>query len=145
MKKILTYLSILLLFTGLVVPSYAITITEPAPSTNGNSPADSGAVDNRSVTEALKEFKSLSRHDRKERIKDAKKALKQYKADKKAGKADGDTNTLVLVLIAILIPPLAVYLHEGEINSKFWIDLILTLLFYVPGLIYALIVILSKS
>ncbi|MDP9229929.1 MAG: YqaE/Pmp3 family membrane protein [Bacteroidota bacterium] len=62
---------------------------------------------------------------------------------KKAG--EPVTNTLLLVIIAILLPPLAVYLHEGEINNKFWIDLVLTLLFYVPGLIYALVVILGKD
>jgi uncharacterized membrane protein YqaE (UPF0057 family) len=52
---------------------------------------------------------------------------------------------LLLVIIAILLPPLAVALFEGEINSKFWIDLLLTLLFYLPGLIYALVVILAKD
>jgi uncharacterized membrane protein YqaE (UPF0057 family) len=49
----------------------------------------------------------------------------------------------LLVVLAILLPPLAVYLHEGVINGKFWLDLILTLLFYLPGMIYALIVVLS--
>ncbi len=97
-----------------------------------------------SVSDALKEFKSLSRHERRERIKDAKQAIKQYKLDKKAG-SQPSTNTLLLVILAILLPPLAVYLHEGEINGKFWLDLILTILFFVPGIIYALIVILGKS
>ncbi|MFZ5978274.1 MAG: YqaE/Pmp3 family membrane protein [Bacteroidota bacterium] len=48
-----------------------------------------------------------------------------------------------MVILAILLPPLAVYLHEDAINTKFWIDLILTLLFFLPGIIYALIVILG--
>jgi len=43
------------------------------------------------------------------------------------------------------LPPLAVYLHEGVINSKFWISLLLTLLFWLPGVIYALIVILGDK
>src|SRR5581483_10765892 len=147
MKKILTQTILLLLLTAIVIPSSAITLTEPAPSaTTTDEPKDNSAtLDNQKVSEALKEFKNLSKHDRKERMKEAKKAMKQYKADKKAGKAGGDTNTLLLVIIAILLPPLAVFLHQGEINSKFWIDLILTLLFYLPGLIYALVVILSKS
>jgi uncharacterized membrane protein YqaE (UPF0057 family) len=71
--------------------------------------------------------------------------LKQYKADKRAGKAEGTTNTLLLVLIAILLAPLAVYLHESEINNRFWIDILLWLLFYFPGLVYALIIILSRD
>lgn len=56
---------------------------------------------------------------------------------------DVSESTLLLVLITILIPPLGVYLYEDEINEKFWIALVLTLLFYVPGLIYSLIVILD--
>jgi len=44
--------------------------------------------------------------------------LKKYKQDKKAG-AEASTNTLLLVILAILLPPLAVYLHQGEINTKF--------------------------
>lgn len=95
-----------------------------------------------SAQEAMKEFKSLSKHERKDRINSAKKAIKQYKLDKKAG-SEPSTNTLLLVILALLIPPLAVYLHEGEINGKFWLDLILTLLFFIPGVIYALIVILG--
>jgi uncharacterized membrane protein YqaE (UPF0057 family) len=93
------------------------------------------------VQDALKEFKSLSKKERKDRIKEAKKQLSLLKEKKAAG--DVSTNTALLVILAILIPPLAVYLHEGEINGKFWLSLILTLLFFLPGVIYALIVVLS--
>lgn len=51
-------------------------------------------------------------------------------------------SNLVLVIIAIFIPPLAVALKVG-LAAPFWINLILTLLFYIPGLIHALIVILG--
>lgn len=51
---------------------------------------------------------------------------------------------ILLVIITILLPPLGVGLAKG-IGTPFWIDLILTLLFYFPGLIYGLIVILSNS
>src|SRR4051812_27902347 len=69
-----------------------------------------------SIPEALKDFNSLSKHEKRSRIKEMKKAIKEYKAHKKQG-ADVSTNTLLLVIIGILIPPLAVYLHEGEINN----------------------------
>jgi uncharacterized membrane protein YqaE (UPF0057 family) len=46
------------------------------------------------------------------------------------------------VIISIFIPFLGVGIYEG-ITVNFWIDLLLTLLFYFPGLIFALIVILS--
>ena len=96
------------------------------------------------VQNALHEFKTLSKAERKVRLHDAKKAMKAYKHEQKAGK-EPSTNTLLLVILALLLPPLAVYLHEGEINNKFWIDLVLTLLFFIPGVIYALIVVLGAD
>jgi uncharacterized membrane protein YqaE (UPF0057 family) len=91
------------------------------------------------VKNAVAAFKSLSKKEKKARIADAKELLKNYKAEKAAG--DASTNTLLLAILAILLPPLAVYLHEDAINTKFWISLLLTLLFWIPGVIYALIVI----
>jgi uncharacterized membrane protein YqaE (UPF0057 family) len=46
----------------------------------------------------------------------------------------------VIILFSILIPPLGVALKFGIID-KFWICLLLTLLFWLPGAIYALIVV----
>ena len=52
--------------------------------------------------------------------------------------ADND-HLLLLVILAILLPPLSVYLARG-IGNSFWIDLILTCLFWIPGVIFALVV-----
>ncbi|CAG5086596.1 YqaE/Pmp3 family membrane protein [Parvicella tangerina] len=51
-------------------------------------------------------------------------------------------NTLLLVIIAFFIPFLAVALYDG-ITIRFWISLLLSLLFWLPGFVYALIVILE--
>lgn len=51
---------------------------------------------------------------------------------------------LLLVIITILIPPLGVALAKG-IGTQFWIDLILTILFVLPGIIYGLIVVLGND
>jgi len=112
---------------------------------------------NQAIQESLKEFNSLSRHEKRSRIKEIKKAIKEYRAQKK-DETDVSTNTLLLVIIAILIPPLAVYIHEGDINNRFWISVLLTVLGYflfsfagilflgsLPGIIYALYVILSGT
>jgi uncharacterized membrane protein YqaE (UPF0057 family) len=40
----------------------------------------------------------------------------------------GDVNLVILVILAIFIPPLAVFLKAGEVNKWFWITLILWLL-----------------
>lgn len=39
-----------------------------------------------------------------------------------------DTNTILLVILAILLPPLAVYLKDGSASTLFWITLILCLI-----------------
>nr|WP_225840855.1 YqaE/Pmp3 family membrane protein [Rufibacter glacialis] len=45
-----------------------------------------------------------------------------------------------MIVLAILLPPLAVFLHEG-LGSRFWISILLTLLFFIPGVIFALLVV----
>ncbi|MCC6545602.1 YqaE/Pmp3 family membrane protein [Candidatus Sumerlaeota bacterium] len=51
-------------------------------------------------------------------------------------------NKIVLVIIAFFLPPLAVGLHKG-LSGTFWLNLVLTFLFWLPGFIHALIVILK--
>ncbi|MBU0486718.1 MAG: YqaE/Pmp3 family membrane protein [Bacteroidetes bacterium] len=50
---------------------------------------------------------------------------------------------LLLLILAIFIPPLAVYLAV-DICDAFWINIILTLLFLLPGIIHAIYVILNE-
>lgn len=135
-KSIFFTLALFILATSVTNFSYAA-YSLPASSV----PAE---PDPAAVKSALAEFKNLSKKERKSRIKEAKKEVKAFKKAKRAGD-DASTNTLLLVILAILLPPLAVYLHQGEINSKFWISLLLTLLFWLPGVIYALIVILGNE
>ncbi|KAL8505304.1 hypothetical protein ACS0TY_016517 [Phlomoides rotata] len=47
------------------------------------------------------------------------------------------TATCVDIIIAILLPPLGVFLKYG-CNVEFWICLLLTILGYLPGILYAL-------
>lgn len=49
-------------------------------------------------------------------------------------------NDVVLIILGIFIPPLAVYLYEDAITGNFWVDLILTLLVWLPGMIFAFLV-----
>ena len=129
-----------------LLTSFSLMASTPEPTEKKAVAANTGTekemvLDNASVTDAMKEFRSLSRVDRKMRLRQVKAAVKEYKAQKAAA-AQPSTNTLLLVILAILLPPLAVYLHEGTINGKFWLSILLTLLFWIPGVIYALIVVL---
>lgn len=130
MKKLLIYLIVFFNLTVLQVG--AVVPTEPSTES---------VFDTKT---ALYEFKSLSRKDRKARIKEAKGQLRKYKANKRAGKAT-EQDTVLLAILAILLPPLAVYLHQESTNSKFWLSVILSLLFWLPGIIYALLVIFGNA
>lgn len=51
--------------------------------------------------------------------------------------------SLILIILAIFVPPLAVFLIVG-LGRDFWINLILTFLFWLPGTIHALYLIGSE-
>jgi uncharacterized membrane protein YqaE (UPF0057 family) len=142
-RKSILVLTGISLFTSSIFAAGIVHSADPV-KTGTAAPVVPVAEPKPSVKEALKDFSSLSRKEKKMRFKEVKNELKEFKKAKRAGN-EPSTNTLLLVILAILLPPLAVYLHEGEINSKFWISLLLTLLFFLPGVIYALVVVLSKD
>ncbi len=47
-------------------------------------------------------------------------------------------------ILAVLLPPLAVYLRFGLVRA-FWIDLVLTIFAWLPGVIFALVLIARGS
>lgn len=51
---------------------------------------------------------------------------------------------LIRVLLAILVPPLGVFLQVG-FGAQFWINILLTLLGYLPGIVHAVWVIASVN
>ena len=50
---------------------------------------------------------------------------------------------VIRVLLSIVLPPVGVFLQVG-IGLHFWLNLLLTLLGYIPGIIHAVWVILRK-
>lgn len=149
-KGILVLVSALIICSGSFTPSIASVLPSSTPA-----PVPTAKPDPAAIKAALNEFKSLSKKEKKSRLKEARKAIKEFKKEKRQG-MDPSTDTLLLVIIALFIPPLAVYLHQGETNNKFWIT---TLLFVIgilgafllswalilASIIYALIVILGNG
>lgn len=82
--------------------------------------------------------------DRPERIKFLKEQKRHIRQVIKTGEKNtinvADAHMLVKIILAFLLPPAAVYIHEG-IGTYFWLSIIFTLLFWVPGIIFALLVI----
>lgn len=49
-----------------------------------------------------------------------------------------DSEKIVAIILAIFLPPLAVFMKEGGLTTNFWIDVLLCILVYFPGMLYAL-------
>ena len=47
---------------------------------------------------------------------------------------------VIRIILAIILPPLGVFLQVG-IGKHFWINILLTILGYIPGIIHAIWVI----
>jgi uncharacterized membrane protein YqaE (UPF0057 family) len=50
---------------------------------------------------------------------------------------------VIRILLAVLLPPLGVFLQEG-LGKHFWLNILLTLLGYVPGIVHALVIIIKR-
>lgn len=96
------------------------------------------------VNEAVSEFNNLSKTEKKERVSKVKAAIQQYKANLKHGEKIND-NKLLAIIFAILIPPVGVVLYENKVTTKFWISLLLTFIFWLPGMIYSLLVVTDNA
>lgn len=55
-------------------------------------------------------------------------------------KMKGDTMDLIRILFSILLPPLGVFFQVG-LGKHFWLNILLTLLGYIPGIVHAVWVI----
>lgn len=50
----------------------------------------------------------------------------------------------LMVVAAVLLPPLGVFLAQG-LTAWFWVDVVLTLIGWVPGVLFALVVLLKPG
>lgn len=50
---------------------------------------------------------------------------------------------IVRIIVAILLPPLGVFFQVG-IGGHFWLNILLTILGYIPGIIHAIWIILKR-
>ena len=50
---------------------------------------------------------------------------------------------IIRIILSVIIPPVGVFLQVG-FGAQLWINILLTILGYVPGVIHALYIILSR-
>ncbi|MCR9175702.1 MAG: YqaE/Pmp3 family membrane protein [Alphaproteobacteria bacterium] len=52
--------------------------------------------------------------------------------------------TIIRLLLTILLPPLGVFLTVG-IGGHFWLNILLTILGYIPGIVHGVWIIAKRS
>ncbi|MBM7070077.1 MULTISPECIES: YqaE/Pmp3 family membrane protein [Roseobacteraceae] len=50
---------------------------------------------------------------------------------------------LIRIILSVIIPPLGVFLQVG-FGKHFWLNILLTLLGYIPGLVHAVYIVARK-
>lgn len=99
------------------------------------SAAYSPALPNRTSTSSVNTINKSNKPDQ----------LKRYINLIKKRASEVDTDLAFLIVLCVLLPFIAVLVKEGRASSRFWISLLLTALFWLPGVIYSLLVILQKD
>lgn len=56
---------------------------------------------------------------------------------------DSFLGDLIRILLAVILPPLGVFLEVG-LGKHFWINIVLTLLGFIPGIIHAVYIIATR-
>lgn len=56
---------------------------------------------------------------------------------------DSKTKDFIRIILSLIIPPVGVFFEVG-FGLHFWINIVLTLLGYIPGLLHAIWVIVKK-
>lgn len=100
-------------------------------------------LNEKSETVVVKDANSISSNESVVKTKDAKKEMKKTESSNRAALSGG---MLVLCVILCLFPfinLIPVYIHDGSVNMNFWLTLILDILFFLPGIIFSLLVVLD--
>lgn len=56
---------------------------------------------------------------------------------------DSTLSDLLKILLAVILPPLGVFVEVG-LTKHFWLNILLTILGFIPGIIHAVYIIASR-
>lgn len=56
---------------------------------------------------------------------------------------DSTLGDILKIIVAVILPPLGVFLEVG-LGKHFWINILLTLLGFIPGIIHAVYIIATR-
>jgi uncharacterized membrane protein YqaE (UPF0057 family) len=128
----------------------AVWLFSPAPVQAALAPRPAAAE---TAVAPAAETAQLSAREKRQQRKALRQDLRQRLRDARAA---GNEELALLIILAILLPPLAMYLYEGDFTTRFWISLVLTLLGaglivgvsflgWLPAVAYTLYIILTGA
>ena len=125
-----------------VQPSEELAATLPKPTTEYITAEEYQALDRKEKRQVRKQIR-----------KDLRKQLKEIRKQEKTS----DDETIILAVLAVILPPLAIFIHDGDASNRFWFTLLLWvgglilgailnlwLLLLIPSIAYSLSIILSE-
>lgn len=138
MKKQLLQITLVGFFTMLIVNSPLHAADGP----KGNLKSEAKMA----VYKQVKIEKESPKKIKKLTFKEKFKLIKQFRKEKRKLRKMGvksDAPMIILYILAVLLPPVAVGIYTDWEAKPTLIDLLLTLLFWLPGIVYAFYILLS--
>jgi uncharacterized membrane protein YqaE (UPF0057 family) len=92
----------------------------------------------------LNKSSQLSKKNKKESILKVK-AIFQKNKDIQKNIDRNNFNKILAIILAVFIPPVGVAFYENKLTTKFWISLMLSFIYWLPGMIYSLLVVTGNA
>lgn len=86
-----------------------------------------------------------TKKEQRAQMKELRKDIRQHMHDLKSNAGDMSNSQVLAIIFAVILPPVGVLIHQGTLNNKFWLSLLLTLLIWLPGVIYSLLVVTGNA
>lgn len=108
-----------------------------------NNPAEQPVVKTHGIAKSSKNNTIPSKKEIKQARKAISQAREQLRSNEPTKTHDVSTAILVILCLFPFLGALAIFLHDGEINDRFVISLLLYLLFWLPGVVYSILCVLD--
>ena len=92
------------------------------------------------VKAAIKDYSALNRVNRKIEFTNVETNTTDNNYVQKNNISSKKTSEVLIAILCIFLPPVGVIVYEDTLTANFWVDLLLTFLLWLPGIIFAFLV-----
>ncbi len=92
------------------------------------------------VQEAIKDYTAFNRVNRKIEFTNMETKNTDNNFDQKNNISSNKSSEVLIAILCIFLPPIGVIVYEDTVTANFWVDLLLTFIFWIPGIIFAFLV-----